>query len=100
MFISMYAPHGWRSQHDTRVKRKNGKPLAGRSPQGVERRCCVQDGEPPGGLLLESLERPDKYPLAELFGPFVSGRTVLLNARTTQRAHDRFHEIVEAAPQR
>ena len=25
-----------------------------------------------------------------------SGRTVLLNARITQRAHDRFHEIVEA----
>lgn len=25
-----------------------------------------------------------------------SGRTVLLNARITQRAHDRFHEIVQA----
>ncbi|WP_287758146.1 hypothetical protein [Acidiphilium sp.] len=25
-----------------------------------------------------------------------SGRTILLNARITQRAHDRFHEIVEA----
>ncbi|MGD0108663.1 MAG: hypothetical protein ABSC06_32180 [Rhodopila sp.] len=29
-----------------------------------------------------------------------SGRTVLLNARITQRAHDRFHEIVEAERQR
>ena len=25
-----------------------------------------------------------------------TGRTVLLNARITQRAHDRFHEIIEA----
>jgi hypothetical protein len=25
-----------------------------------------------------------------------SGRTVLLNARITQRAHDRFHEIIES----
>ena len=24
-----------------------------------------------------------------------TGRTVLLNARVTQRAHDRFHEIIE-----
>jgi hypothetical protein len=29
-----------------------------------------------------------------------SGRTVLLNARITQRAHDRFHNIVEAERQR
>lgn len=29
-----------------------------------------------------------------------SGRTVLLNARITPRAHDRFHEIVEAERQR
>jgi hypothetical protein len=29
-----------------------------------------------------------------------SGRTVLLNARITQRAHDRFHEIVEVERQR
>jgi hypothetical protein len=29
-----------------------------------------------------------------------SGRTVLLNARITQRAHDRFHEIVEGERQR
>lgn len=29
-----------------------------------------------------------------------SGRTVLLNARITQRAHDRFHMIVEAERQR
>ncbi|MGA8193873.1 MAG: hypothetical protein WB902_10935 [Acetobacteraceae bacterium] len=29
-----------------------------------------------------------------------SGRTVLLNARITQRAHDRFHKIVEAERQR
>ena len=29
-----------------------------------------------------------------------SGRTFLLNARITQRAHDRFHEIVEAERQR
>ena len=29
-----------------------------------------------------------------------SGRTVLLNARITQRAHDRFHEIVEAERER
>ena len=28
-----------------------------------------------------------------------TGRTVLLNARITQRAHDRFHEIVERALQ-
>ena len=28
--------------------------------------------------------------------PAKTGRTVLLNARITQRAHDRFHEIVEA----
>jgi len=29
-----------------------------------------------------------------------SGRTVLLNARITPRAHDRFHEITEAEQQR
>lgn len=29
-----------------------------------------------------------------------SGRTVLLNARITQRAHDRFHEIVEIERER
>jgi hypothetical protein len=28
--------------------------------------------------------------------PAKTGRTVLLNARITQRAHDRFHKIVEA----
>ena len=28
--------------------------------------------------------------------PIKTGRTVLLNARVTQRAHDRFHEIVAA----
>jgi hypothetical protein len=32
--------------------------------------------------------------------PAKSGRTVLLNARITQNAHDRFHEIVEAERQR
>jgi hypothetical protein len=34
---------------------------------------------------------PPKRPLAAK-----TGRTVLLNARVTQRAHDRFHEIVES----
>lgn len=34
--------------------------------------------------------RPGRRPAAR------TGRTVLLNARVTQRAHDRFHAIVEA----
>ena len=35
--------------------------------------------------------QPTKRPIATK-----SGRTVLLNARITQRAHDRFHEIIES----
>lgn len=42
---------------------------------------------------------PSRAPVptpAAITRPVKSGRTVLLNARITQRAHDRFHQIVEA----
>jgi hypothetical protein len=48
-----------------------------RSPRKAEKRV-----EPPASISRPSLKK--------------SGRTVLLNARITQHAHDRFHAIVEA----
>jgi hypothetical protein len=47
------------------------KPIAGQNPQGIKGGCSVQDCQPPLGLLLECLERPDILSLAKLFGPFV-----------------------------
>jgi len=38
--------------------------------------------------------RPARFPTPSK-RPVKSGRTVLLNARITQRAHDRFHAIIE-----
>jgi hypothetical protein len=41
--------------------------------------------------LTTAQSQPPKRPTATK-----TGRTVLLNARVTQRAHDRFHEIIES----
>ena len=42
-----------------------------------------------------STPRGMAVPARRLFSP-KTGRTVLLNARVTQRAHDRYHKIIEA----
>jgi len=47
------------------------KPVARQDPQRVERQRGVQDGKPPFGLLLESLERSDEFTLTEPLGLFV-----------------------------
>lgn len=39
---------------------------------------------------------PSRAPKAPLPSRYKTGRTVMLNARVTQRAHDRFHAIIEA----
>jgi hypothetical protein len=46
------------------------KPVARQGPKGIEKRRGIQDCEPLGGLLLESLESPDKFALTELLCPF------------------------------
>lgn len=53
------------------VASQNLKPVAWQGAQRVERGRGVQDGEAARGLALESLERPDELPLAELFAPLV-----------------------------
>jgi hypothetical protein len=53
------------------VSAEGFKPVARQGPQRVERQRGVQDGKPPFGLLLESLERPDEFILTEPLGLFV-----------------------------
>lgn len=71
-----------------------GRP-ASVSPEAV-RKVSEEGGFPSRSPKLRAATPPPltKSALAK------SGRTVLLNARITQRAHDRFHEIVEAERQR
>jgi hypothetical protein len=57
-------------------------------PPQTSRRIAEEGGFPSRAPVL----RP---PAAPKIGP-KTGRTVLLNARITQQAHDRFHEIVAA----
>jgi hypothetical protein len=64
-------------------------------PSDTVRRVAAESGFPsraPAPPTVDSLSPvPAKRPLSPK-----TGRTVLLNARITQRAHDRFHKIVEA----
>jgi hypothetical protein len=50
---------------------KSFEPVARQGPQRVKRQRGVQDGKPPFGLLLESLEHPDKVTLIKPLGLFV-----------------------------
>ena len=43
---------------------------------------------------------PSRAPKTQPPSRYKTGRTVMLNARVTQRAHDRFHEIIDAELER
>jgi hypothetical protein len=58
------------------------------SPETVRR--VSEEGGFPSRAQQNIPVQPPKRPIASK-----TGRTVLLNARVTQRAHDRFHEIIE-----
>jgi hypothetical protein len=60
-------------------------------PPEVFRRVSEEGGFPSRSPRSRNPAQPPKRPILTK-----SGRTVLLNARITQRAHNRFHEIVEA----
>jgi hypothetical protein len=59
-------------------------------PPETVRRVSEEGGFPSRAQKWHTLGQPPK----RLATP-KTGRTVLLNARVTQRAHDRFHEIIE-----
>jgi hypothetical protein len=65
-------------------KRTTDKPAV---PDTTVRRTSEEGGFP---------SRPAQPQTPPLRRPVKSGRTVLLNARITQRAHDRFHAIIES----
>jgi hypothetical protein len=76
---------------DTDVDLTSFRPKTGPSPAAVPpetvRRIADESGFPsraPVPTLMKAKRRPK------------TGRTVLLNARITQRAHDRFYEIIAA----
>jgi hypothetical protein len=63
-------------------------------PNETVRRVAAEAGFPsrnPAPTTVDQLSSVQARPVSPK-----SGRTVLLNARVTQRAHDRFHEIVAA----
>ena len=64
------------------------RPGAGSSARNIAA-CCGGRGISQPRACLRRRRRPESADRK-------TGRTVLLNARITQRAHDRFHEIVEA----
>jgi hypothetical protein len=64
-------------------KRATDKPAV---PDATVRRTSEEGGFP---------SRPARPQTPPPERPIKSGRTVLLNARITQRAHDRFHAIIE-----
>jgi hypothetical protein len=66
-------------------KKESGKP---RVPAETVRRVSEEGGFPSRAPQVRGLA--PKRPTATK-----TGRTVLLNARVTQRAHDRFHAIIE-----
>jgi len=66
-------------------------------PETVER-VSEDNGFPSRAPRSHAASRPASPTKRPLFAK--SGRTVLLNARITQRAHARFHEIVEAERER
>ena len=78
---------------DNNIDLSGFTPKAGPEPDAVppetSRRIAEEGGFPSRAPVL----RP---PAAARQPSSKTGRTVLLNARITQRAHDRFHEIVAA----
>jgi hypothetical protein len=59
-------------------------------PPETVRRVSEEGGFPSRAPQPRTAAQPKRLPAAK------TGRTVLLNARVTQRARDRFHDIVEA----
>jgi hypothetical protein len=59
-------------------------------PTETVRRVSEEGGFPSRAPQPRAAAQPTRLPTTK------TGRTVLLNARITQRAHDRFHDIVEA----
>jgi len=59
-------------------------------PPETVRRVSEEGGFPSRAPQPRAVAQPKRLPVAK------TGRTVLLNARVTQRARDRFHDIVEA----
>jgi hypothetical protein len=64
-------------------------------PQETMRRVSEEGGFP-SRAPKRSGAAPAEQPAARKLPSQKTGRTVLLNARITQRAHDRFHEIIES----
>ena len=58
------------------------------------------DPRPRGPANLGSRRLPSRAPKAQPSSRYKTGRTVMLNARVTQRAHDRFHEIIDTELER
>ena len=58
-------------------------------PPEMVRRVAAESGFPSRSPISPPLPSPIRRPIK-------TGRTVLLNARVTRRAHDRFHAIVAA----
>ena len=67
-----------------------GSPEAPQVPADTVLRVSEEGGFPSRAQRPHTDLPPPKRPLTAK-----TGRTVLLNARVTQRAHDRFHEIIE-----
>jgi hypothetical protein len=71
------------------------EPASPSVPPETVRKVSEEGGFPSRSPRPHAPAQPPKRP-----GLTKSGRTFLLNARITQRAHDRFHEIVEVERQR
>ena len=74
----------------SRFTPKTGPEMPVVAPETVRR--ISEEGGFPSRAPVQSTPAP---PARRLLSP-KTGRTILLNARITQRAHDRYHEIVEA----
>jgi len=73
----------------SRFEPKDGPEAHQVLPETV-RRVSEEGGFPSRAQSQHTNPQPPRRPLTAK-----TGRTVLLNARVTQRAHDRFHEIIE-----
>ncbi len=71
------------------------EPEAAPVPPDVVRQVSEEGGFPSRSPVA-SRPVPAPAPVPARLTSAKTGRTVLLNARITQRAHDRFHKIVEA----
>ena len=64
-------------------------------PSETVRRVATESGFPSRAPAQPTVDSLSPVAVRRPLSP-KTGRTVLLNARITQRAHDRFHKIVEA----